>query len=73
MLVVCIDSTIGKYGKGIGLTKGNKYEVVKITYDAMTNNKFFTIKQDSNIIAVYYANRFKPLSEIRLNKLKKIC
>jgi hypothetical protein len=65
MFVICLDNCKG-------ITKSKIYEVLKISKDIITNDKFYTIKNNFGRLGVYYSNRFKPLSEIRINKLKRI-
>ncbi len=67
MLVVCVNNSYSK------LTIGKKYFVTsQSASDIDEFSQFYDIIDDGGLIGSYSSIRFKPISELRFNKLKKI-
>lgn len=76
-IVVCIqypgpyDSSHGSvYWDNSGISQGTKYEVMGSWI--AKSGKLITISNDHGIISDYKADKFKPLSEWREEKLKEL-
>ncbi len=67
MLVVCVDVGLS------GLKLNNLYEVVSIYNTPIGTSYYDLIDSNGKTFYRYSSIFFKYLSEIRLNKLKKIC
>jgi hypothetical protein len=73
MKVICISGTtknVDNYNGLIELTFGKEYEVVE--FDVRIQSEYYKIINDLGYLSYYNKNRFKTISEIRIEKLKKI-